>query len=121
MKIGTLAALSRQALADARGPLPADGEQPPPWSSTALVRDSFGPWSRDSSRLVLAGATGFERGVEFDAKAPNGVASVPPSLDVLLRRGDDVFAVESKCTEYLAAKTPEVSRAYLVLGHRHDE
>jgi hypothetical protein len=91
-----------------------------PWSSSALTMSSFWPWQRDPRLLSLGGSSGFDS-LTFDAKAPNGVSSVPPQLDVLLKRGDEIVAVESKCTEYLAAKTPQVSQAYLVLRRRFDE
>ncbi len=134
MKVGALAARARAALAaalertqpgtrfDDRGyAVEADGTTRAPWSSSALAAGSFGPWQRDTQLLSLARLTGFDTGVMFDADCPNGVSSVPPRLDVLLTRGDDILAVESKCTEYLASKTPEVSRAYLRLAHQHDE
>jgi hypothetical protein len=92
-----------------------------PWSSSALAVNSFGRWQRDLGLFSLGGVSGFDGPLEFEAKCPNGVSSVPPNLDVLLTRGDDVVAVESKCTEYLARKTPQVSQAYLVLRRRFDE
>jgi hypothetical protein len=82
--------------------------------------NSFGPWQRDPRLLSLGGSSGFDS-LTFDSKAPNGVSSVPPQLDVLLKRGDQIVAVESKCSEYLATKTPQVSQAYLVLRRRFDE
>jgi hypothetical protein len=133
MKVGALAARARAALGealelaqpgtrfDARGyAVEADGTTRAPWSSSALAVGSFAPWQRDTRLFSLARLTGFDAGLEFDAECPNGVSSVPPKLDVLLERGEDILAVESKCTEYLASKTPEVSRAYLRLAHQHD-
>jgi hypothetical protein len=98
-----------------------DGKLRAPWSSSALAVNSFGRWQRDLDRFALGGISGFDGTPAFEAKCPNGVSSVPPHLDVLLTRGDDVVAVESKCTEYLARKTPQVSQAYLVLRRRFDE
>jgi hypothetical protein len=98
-----------------------DGKLRAPWSSSALAVNSFGRWQRDLELFSLGGISGFDGSLAFEAKCPNGVSSVPPHLDVLLTRGDDVVAVESKCTEYLARKTPQVSQAYLVLRRRFDE
>jgi hypothetical protein len=98
-----------------------DGKMRAPWSSSALAVNSFGPWQHATRAFSLAGMDGFGGTLAFEAKAPNGVSSVPPHLDVLLKRGDEVVAVESKCTEYLANKTPVVSAAYIVLRRRFDE
>lgn len=98
-----------------------DGKLRAPWSSSALAVNSFGRWRRDLGLFALAGVSGFDGLLQFEARCPNGVSSVPPHLDVLLTRGGDVVAVESKCTEYLARKTPQVSQAYLVLRRRFDE
>jgi hypothetical protein len=97
------------------------GKMRAPWSSSALAVNSFGPWRRDTASFSLGGISGFDGTLAFEAKCPNGVSSIPPHLDVLLMRGDEVVAVESKCTEYLAVKTPQVSQAYLVLRRRFDE
>ena len=60
------------------------------------------PGQRDPALLTLAGLSGFTETLAFEAKCPNGVSRIPPHLDVLLERGDEIVAVESKCTEYLA-------------------
>jgi hypothetical protein len=71
--------------------------------------------------LKLAGVSGFTETLAFEAKCPNGVSRIPPHLDVLLERGDEIVAVESKCTEYLATKSGKVADAYLALDETGDE
>ena len=91
-----------------------------PWSSSALAVNSFAPWAA-TRRSALAGLSGFTETLAFEAKCPNGVSRIPPHLDVLLERGDEIVAVESKCTEYLRAKTAKVAAAYLALAEKGDE
>jgi hypothetical protein len=98
-----------------------EGKMRAPWSSSALAVNSFARWHRDSSLLKLSALSGFTDTIAFEAKCPNGVSRIPPHLDVLLERGDEIVAVESKCTEYLAAKTAKVSAAYLALREQGDE
>jgi hypothetical protein len=117
---GTRLADLADAFADRAGGELA-GKLRAPWSSSALAVNSFGRWRRDLGLFALGGVSGFDGLLTFEARCPNGVSSVPPQLDVLLTRGDDVVAVVSKCTEYLARKTPQVSQAYLVLRRRFDE
>src|SRR5262245_38894030 len=78
-----------------------EGKMRAPWSSSALAVNSFTPWQRDPVLLKLAGLSGFTGRFAFEAKCPNGVSRIPPHLDVLLERGHEIVAVESKCTEYL--------------------
>jgi hypothetical protein len=98
-----------------------DGKMRAPWSSSALAVNAFAPWQRDPTLLTLTGIAGFTSTLAFEAKCPNGVSRIPPHLDVLLARDDDVVAVESKCTEYLAPKTTKVAAAYLALAEAGDE
>jgi hypothetical protein len=98
-----------------------EGKMRAPWSSSALAVNSFAPWQSDAALLKLAGVSGFTETLAFEAKCPNGVSRIPPHLDVLLDRGDEIVAVESKCTEYLAAKTATVADAYLALAETGDE
>jgi hypothetical protein len=98
-----------------------EGKMRAPWSSSALAVNSFAPWAGGPALLALAGLSGFTEKLAFEAKCPNGVSQIPPHLDVLLERGDQVVAVESKCTEYLAAKTAKVAPAYLALAEKGDE
>ena len=98
-----------------------EGKMQAPWSSSALAVNSFAPWQRDASLLKLADLSGFTETLAFEAKCPNGVSQIPPHLDVLLRRGDAIVAVESKCTEYLASKTAKVAAGYLTLDADADE
>ena len=98
-----------------------EGKMRAPWSSSALAVNSFAPWGRDPALLTLAGIDSFTETLAFEAKCPNGVSRIPPHLDVLLERGDEIVAVESKCTEHLAAKTAKVAPAYLALAEKGDE
>lgn len=98
-----------------------EGKMRAPWSSSALAVNSFAPWRRDPVLLSLAGLSGFAETFAFEAKCPNGVSRIPPHLDVLLERGEEVVAVESKCTEYLATTTAKVAAAYLALADKGDE
>ena len=83
--------------------------------------NSFAPWRRDLSSFQLAGISGFDGRLSFEVKCPNGVSRIPPHLDVLLRRGDPVVAVESKCTEYLTGKKVKAAAGYLALAGKGDE
>jgi hypothetical protein len=98
-----------------------EGKMRAPWSSSALAVNSFAPWQRDPRPLTLARISGFTETLAFEAKCPNGVSSIPPHLDVLLERGDEIVAVESKGTEYLAPKTAKVAHAYLALANKGDK
>jgi hypothetical protein len=89
--------------------------------SSALAVNSFAPWRDDAALLRLADISGFTETLAFEAKCPNGVSRPPPHLDVLLERGDEIVAVESKCTEYLEAQTDTVAPAYLALAGKGDE
>lgn len=97
------------------------GKMRAPWSSSALAVNSFAPWAADPALLALAGFAGFTETLAFEAKCPNGVSRIPPHLDVLLECGDDIVAVESKCTEYLTPKTAKIADAYLTLAEKGDE
>lgn len=97
-----------------------DGKMRAPWSSSALVVNAFTPWKDDPDHLSLTGISGFTGPLVFEAKCPNGVSSIPPHLDVLLEQGDVVIAVESKCTEFLSAKTAKVAEAYRRLADTRD-
>lgn len=96
------------------------GKMRAPWSSSALAVNSFAPWQRDPGSLTLASLSGFTEALAFEAKCPNGVSAIPPHLDVLLERGEEVVGVESKCTEYLSPKARKVADAYFALAERKD-
>jgi Restriction Endonuclease associating with ARP len=98
-----------------------EGKMRAPWSSSALAVNSFAPWTRDQALLTLAGISAFTETLAFEAQCPNGVSRIPPHLDVLLERGDEIVGVESKCTEYLTPKTAKVADAYLALADKGDE
>lgn len=85
-----------------------------PWSSSALVVNSFAPWRHSLDKLSVAGLEGFIS-LKFEAQCPNGVSRIPPHLDVLLSRRDQVVGIESKCIEFLMMKRAVVSRRYLQL------
>jgi hypothetical protein len=98
-----------------------EGKMRAPWSSSALAVNSFAPWACDPALLSLAAISGFTETLAFEAKCPNGVSTIPPHLDVLLERGDEIVAVESKCTEHLVGKKAKVAAAYLALVDKGDE
>ena len=83
-----------------------------PWSSSALVVNSFAPWRRSPATLRLAGLKGFTKPFEFEAQCPNRVSRIPPHLDLLLGRGEEIVGVESKCIEFLTPKLQAVSPKY---------
>jgi hypothetical protein len=119
-----LAGITRGEIEDAFGAgagQELEGKMRAPWSSSALAVNSFAPWQRDPALLKLARLYGFTETLAFEAKCPNGVSRIPPHLDVLLERGDEIVAVESKCTEYLAGKKAKVAAAYLALAEEGDE
>ncbi|MBL0158278.1 MAG: hypothetical protein IPP47_14420 [Bryobacterales bacterium] len=96
-----------------------DGKLCAAHSSAALVVNSFGHWRTDPSTLSLGGLTGF-RSLRFEATCPTGLGGTPPHLD-FLAEGDEPVAVESKCTEWMLAKTSYFSPSYgrLLDSHGH--
>ena len=95
----------RQAFDDGKGQeLHGDATHPPKMaaihSSSALVVNTFGPWYRDPSHVVVNGHRGFTT-ITFEAQVPHGLKGTPPHLDVRLDADDRVLAIESKCLEYL--------------------
>lgn len=91
------------------------GKMRAPWSSSALVVNSFAPWRGSEHDLSVAGVAGLSTDFAFEAKCPNGVARTPPHLDVLFTHGDEVVAVEAKLLEYLTPKSRVPAAAYLAL------
>ncbi len=93
-----------------------------PWSSSALAVNWFAPWRSDATLLPLAGRVGFDARFKFEEQCPNGVSSIAPHLDVVLRRPREVVAVESKCTEFIQGGDREaVAVSYKRLADRGDE
>lgn len=95
----------RQAFDDGKGQeLHGDATHPPKmaaiYSSSALVLNTFGPWYRDLSHLVVNRHRGFKT-MTFEAQVPHGLKGTPPHLDMRLDVDDRVLAIESKCLEYL--------------------
>lgn len=82
-----------------------------PYSSSALVVNTFGRWKRDPGTLVLAGQTNFTR-LCFEHQCHSGLGGTPPHLDLIADRDDQVIAIESKCTEYLSPKKTALSESY---------
>jgi hypothetical protein len=97
-----------------------EGKMRAPWSSSALAVNSFAPWVAHPGALALAGLSGFTAALKFEAQCPNGVSAIPPHLDVLLERGDEIVGVESKCIESLRAKKAKVADAYKRLAAAGD-
>jgi histidyl-tRNA synthetase len=75
-----------------------------PYSSSALVVNTFSRWRRHPSTLALRRETGF-RSLEFEKRCPTGLQGTPPHLDLVAENAQCIVAVESKCTEYLEQKT----------------
>jgi restriction endonuclease-like protein len=87
------------------------GKMRAPFSSSALVVNTFARWRHNPDTLHLAGITGF-RSLEFEVKCFSGLRGTPPHLDLVAKMEDTVVAVESKCLEYLAPKQPQFRTAY---------
>jgi hypothetical protein len=83
------------------------------YSSAGLAVNVFGRWRLSPQTLVLEKVTGFT-GLRFEAKLPIFAKPVgAPNLDLLLRREELCqYAIESKCTEYLAPKAAAFSKSY---------
>lgn len=81
-------------------------------SSSALAVNSFGPFRRHASDLVIGGKAGLSI-VGFERKCPVGLrGGTPPNLDLVLEGPDMVVGIESKCTEYLSRHSARFSEAY---------
>lgn len=80
-------------------------------SSSALAVNTFAPFKDRPAELVLLGRRGFDS-VVFEKQLPTGLHGTPPTLDVFLRRGDEVIAIESKFLEYLTPKEAKFSASY---------
>jgi hypothetical protein len=72
-------------------------------SSCALVVNTIAPFKDRPGDLVLLGQSGFEPPI-FEKELPTGLRGTPPTLDVFLRRGSEVIAIESSLTDALQAK-----------------
>lgn len=75
-------------------------------SSSALAVNVFDYWrTRDAS--ALAQVLGLEdeiKGIRFEEKFKTGVGSRSPNLDVVIRTGTSLLAIESKFTEPFTAR-----------------
>jgi hypothetical protein len=80
-------------------------------SSSALAVNSFGRFKRAPRELVFASKRGAND-VEFEKPLRIFRGGRAPNLDVWIRRDQHIFAVESKCLEYLKRKVPLFSPAY---------
>ena len=80
-------------------------------SSSALAVNTFAPFKDRPADLVILGLTGFEAPA-FEKQLPIGLLGTPPTLDVFLRRGDEVIAIESKFLEYFTPKEAKFSTSY---------
>jgi hypothetical protein len=80
-------------------------------SSSAIVANTFAPFKEKPADLILLGQQGFEPPI-FEKTIPTGLGGTPPHLDVWLKRGGHVMAVESKLTEHLAPKQAEFRESY---------
>jgi hypothetical protein len=106
----------RQAFDDGKGrELDGDATHPPKmaavYSSSALALNTFGPWYRDLSHLVVNRHRGFKT-MMLEAQVPHGLRGTPPHLDLRLDADDQVLAIESKCLEYLTPKPAVFRPAY---------
>jgi len=55
--------------------------------------------------------TGFTS-PSFEKQFPTGLKGIPPTLDVSIRRGNEIVAIESKFLEYFSAKKAEFRPVY---------
>ena len=73
------------------------------YSSSALAANHFAPFAKRA--LPVLGSGRFLHLVGFEAPFPTGLRGIPPHLDALISSETRRFAVESKCLEYLRAKS----------------
>jgi hypothetical protein len=85
------------------------------YSSSALAVNAFG-WWREYPSLFQVGNRKFNS-LRFEARCSSGLGGTPPHLDVLAI-GAEVFAVESKCTEWMRRKTASFVSSYDQLAIR---
>ena len=81
-------------------------------SSSALAVNTFGPFRDQPAALVLLGARGYDPPV-FEKELSTGLRGTGPTLDVFLRRGEDLVAIESKFLEYFSPKEAHFSPRYV--------
>lgn len=81
-------------------------------SSSALAVNSFAPFRRHASELVIGDRGGLSI-VGFEGKCPVGLRrGTPPNLDLVLESPDLVIGIESKCTEHLSRHSAQFAKAY---------
>ena len=80
-------------------------------SSSALVANTFAPWKKMPSELLLCGECGFKQ-MSFEKKCPTGLSGTPPNLDLFVENEAIIIGVESKLSEYLTPKRPKFSASY---------
>jgi hypothetical protein len=84
------------------------------YSSAMLAVNSFAHWrnsKQDLGLLQLGGTSNFTD-LQFERKLATGLRGTPPHLDVLAEGGQNVVAVESKCTEYLGEQVASFKDVY---------
>jgi len=81
-------------------------------SSSALAANTFGPWKTDPAKLTVLGRSGFGPPA-LEWKASRWFNARPPNLDVLLESAKNVIGIESKFTELLGKKRPNIQASYL--------
>jgi hypothetical protein len=79
-------------------------------SSAALAANTFGPFLPDN-RPVPIGGRSFDGDVALEHECRTPLRGTPPTLDLVVS-GNQVLAVESKCTEPFAAHSARFSDAY---------
>jgi hypothetical protein len=80
-------------------------------SSSALAVNTFASFKPHPQKLELLGQIGFDDFC-FEKKLPTGLTGTPPNLDVWLKTGERVIAVESKFLEYFTSKQAKFSDSY---------
>lgn len=80
-------------------------------SSSALAVNTFAVFKNCPGELKILGMTGFPP-PSFEKQFPTGLKGIPPTLDVSLRRGNEIVAIESKFLEYFSAKKAIFRSAY---------
>jgi hypothetical protein len=91
-----------------------------PFSSAALMVNTFARFKSIESELHVGRHSGFDSGrLFFEKRCPTGLRGLPPHLDVLVSGAKRALAIESKCTEHLGPKEAYFADSYETL--RDDE
>jgi hypothetical protein len=85
-------------------------------SSAALAANTFGPFLGGDTPVPFDGNV-IEGTAALERECPTGLGGTPPTLDFVVE-GDDVLAIESKCTETFTTHEAAFSETYASLANR---